>query len=280
MAPRALRCDIRQDVGVPAAANEVLVPPDAGETIRDDERLQSALITSREQITITRYRMADGERGPDPHVHHEHTDAFYVLEGELSFLLGPARERVSVGAGGLVAAPPDLVHTFNNDTGAEARFLNFHTPDGGFGQFMRDSRDGNPDASFDTFDPPAAGGLPLSEAVISREGEGERLVSGNRLALLKAVLPHACFAEFELDGHFTGPEPHEHEARIDSFYVLDGELELTLGDGRHAAGPGTLASVPPNVRHTFGHPGGGTARFLNIHAPDGGFAGFLRRTSE
>ena len=128
---------------MPEAANEVLVPPDAGETIRDDDRLQSALIASREQITITRYRMADGQRGPDPHVHHEHTDAFYVLEGELSFLLGPDRERVSVGAGGLVAAPPNVVHTFNNDTGAEARFLNFHTPDGGFGQFMRDIRDGD-----------------------------------------------------------------------------------------------------------------------------------------
>ena len=62
--------------------------------------------------------------------------------------------------------------------------------------------------------------------------------------------------------------------------MLDGELEMTVGDGRHPAGPGTLASVPPNVWHTFGHPGDGTVRFLNIHAPDGGFADFLRRVSE
>jgi hypothetical protein len=40
-----------------------------------------------------------------------------------------------------------------------------------------------------------------------------------------------------------------------------------------------LASVPRGVRHTFAHTAAGTGRVLNIHAPDGGFADFLRRSA-
>ena len=47
-----------------------------------------------------------------------------------------------------------------------------------------------------------------------------------------------------------------------------------------AAGPEMLASVPRGVRHTFNHSRPGTARVLNAHAPGGGFADFLRRSSD
>jgi quercetin dioxygenase-like cupin family protein len=57
-------------------------------------------------------------RWPDPHVHREHTDAFYVLEGELTFAVGPAAERIGVAAGGFVAVPPGVVHSFANESGA------------------------------------------------------------------------------------------------------------------------------------------------------------------
>jgi len=72
---------------------------------------------------------------------------------------------------------------------------------------------------------------------------------------------------------------HEHETEVDCFYVLDGEREMTVGDTGYAAGAGMLACVLSGVRHTFAA-SADTARFLNIHAPDGGFAGFRRRASE
>lgn len=262
-----------------AANCEILVPRAAGETIAAREARESIILTAREDITITWFRLAAGEVGPDPHVHHEHTDAFYVLDGELGFMLGPDRERIQMPAGSLVAAPPNVVHTFVNDSDAEARFLNFHTPDSSFAEYMRGARDGEK-VAWDSFDPPADGGRPLSEAVVAGPGEGERLVSGNRVVLLKGVLPDACFAEFELDGPFAGPHLHDHDDQVDSFYVLDGELEMTIEDSVHAAGAETLASVPRGVRHTFAHNGPGKVRFLNVHAPDGGFGEFLRRSSD
>jgi quercetin dioxygenase-like cupin family protein len=234
------------------------------------------LLAVREDITFTWYRIGPGEEGPEPHVHRRHTDAFYVIDGELGFRLGPDRERVTMAAGGLVAAPPNVVHTFVNDGESEVEFLNIHTPDGGFGDFMRARRDGDERATFDTKAPPPDGGRPLADAIVSGPGEGERLVRANRVALLKAALEEISFFEFEVDGALGGPDPHHHDDQVDSFYVLDGELEVTVEETKHRAGPGTLASIPRGVTHAFAHRGPGVARFLNVHAPDAGFADFMR----
>jgi mannose-6-phosphate isomerase-like protein (cupin superfamily) len=259
---------------------DILAGPAGGETITDRPQRHVVILAEREEISILRYRLAPGERGPEPHVHHEHTDAFYVLEGELTFPLGPEGEPVRVPAGGLVAAPPNLVHTFVNEGSTDARFLNIHAPDGRFAAYMRGRRDRDENASFDSFDPPEDGGLPLSEGIVSGPDEGERLTSRNRVAYLKGVLSDICFAEFIFDGPLEGPDQHHHDAEVDSFYVLEGELEMTVEDSVHAAGPDTLASVPHGVRHTFAHRQPGKTRVLNVHAPDGGFGAFLRRISD
>ena len=249
---------------------------DEGETITARERRDVILLADHEEISITRSRYGPGERGPDPHVHREHTDSFYVLEGELRFEVGPDLEPVRVGPGGFVAAPANVVHTFVNDGGADARFLNFHSPDGAFAASLRARRDGD-EVAWDSFDPPPDGGRPASETVVTAPGEGERLVTGSRVVWLKAVLPHLCFAEWALDGPFKGPPVHHHDRQVDSYYVLDGQLELTVDDRVLTAEAGTLATVPRGVRHTFTHAAPGTGRVLNIHAPEGGFADVLRR---
>jgi quercetin dioxygenase-like cupin family protein len=257
--------------------DDVLVGPGDGETITARDHREVVLLAGREEFSMTRSRYAPGEPGPEPHVHREHADAFYVLEGELTFALGPEGNRVSVGGGGFVAVPPNLIHSFVNEGSASAHFLNLHAPDAGFAAYMRAARDGT-EGSFDSFEPPADGGVPVADAIISGPDQGERLVNGNRVALIKGVLPQLCFAEFLFDGPFEGPEVHHHDSQVDSFYVLEGELEMTVEDSEHPAGPGTLASIPRGVRHTFRHLDG-RSRVLNMHAPDGGFGGFLRRIS-
>jgi mannose-6-phosphate isomerase-like protein (cupin superfamily) len=271
----------------------ILVRSVDGEAITDREHRELRVLADHEDISITWSRYAPGERGPDPHVHREHSDAFYVLDGELTFRLGPAGEVFRMPAGGFVAAPPNLVHSFANEGNVDARFLNLHAPDTGFVGSLRARRDGG-DPSYDQFDPPADGGRPRADAVVAAPGEGERLASGNRVALMKGVLAHLCLAEWTIEGPFKGPHLHRHESGVDSFYVLEGELEMTVEDSvgaqpaepaasatsMHVAGPGTLAAVPRGVLHTFNHRGSGTVRFLNVHAPDEGFADFLRGISD
>jgi quercetin dioxygenase-like cupin family protein len=247
-----------------------------GETITKKERRDVVILAEQPDITITWSRYAAGEAGPDLHVHREHTDTFYVLDGDLTFAVGPGGERITVGAGGFVAVPPNVAHSFLNDSTADASWLNLHTPDTGFADYLRAARDGA-GTNFDSFDPPADGGLPATGVIVTGPGEGERPESGTRVVILKGVLPDLCFAEWALDGPFDRPALHHHDRQVDAYYVLEGELELTIDGSVHAVGPDTLASVPRGVRHTFAHRSDGTARVLNAHAPDGGFADFLRR---
>src|SRR5919108_2479738 len=110
----------------PNAPADAVIGPDDGEVITDRENRNVVLLAERDQLTITRSRYGPGEHGPDPHVHREHTDCFYVLEGELTFRIGPAGEDVTVPVGGFVAVPANVIHAFDNTSDADARFLNVH----------------------------------------------------------------------------------------------------------------------------------------------------------
>ncbi len=61
----------------------VLLPVDGGEAMSDRPERTVRALFEHPMIDVTWSRYEPGQRGPDPHVHHEHTDAFYVVEGEL-----------------------------------------------------------------------------------------------------------------------------------------------------------------------------------------------------
>jgi quercetin dioxygenase-like cupin family protein len=73
---------------------------------------------------------------------HRHTEAFYVLEGELTFQVGAARETVTLGAGGFVAVPPGIAHSYGTAGDEQATWLVIHAPDCGFAAFMRGLAEG------------------------------------------------------------------------------------------------------------------------------------------
>ncbi len=112
------------------------------ETILESEERKVEILVAREEITVTRAEYAAGLDVAGPHVHHDHTDAFYVLEGTLIFEIGPEATDVAVTAGGWLAVPPHVPHSFHVDGRAPARWLTIHAPDGGFAAFMRGIRDG------------------------------------------------------------------------------------------------------------------------------------------
>jgi quercetin dioxygenase-like cupin family protein len=204
-------------------------------------------------------RHAD-DGGVAPHVHREHADAFYVLEGEMDFHV--AGETLRASAGWFVLSPAGVVHGFGPGT---ARMLNFHAP-------------GAPYVGRrDTYDPPEDGGE--DKAVVVPPGEGERLTGNERVAYIKASLPEFTLSVFELEPGFEGPEPHQHDDHVDSFYVLEGDVEFVLGDEPVRARPGAFFAAPPGIVHTFTNPGPEGARLLNMHSPDEGFADFLRSQS-
>jgi quercetin dioxygenase-like cupin family protein len=61
-----------------------------------------------------------------PHRHRRYEEAFYVLEGEMAFLLGD--DWHSGGAGTAVHVPRGVVHAFHNRSSEATRLLVLHTP--------------------------------------------------------------------------------------------------------------------------------------------------------
>ena len=254
----------------------VIVPTTEGEAILRREQREISILVAREEVTITHARYSAGEQVAGPHVHHEHTDAFYVLEGELTFEIGREAETITVSSGGFVAAPPEVAHSFRNDSDRPARWLTIHAHDGGFAAFMRGARDGVK-VEWDISAVPAEGGASASEAIVSHEGEGERLRVGDRLCWLRCVLPEICVVEWQLGGAHSDLPFHHYDRQAATFFVIEGELEATSAGTRQIVGPGMLISVPAGVQHTLSSRGPERARMLSVHTPDGGFADHLRR---
>ena len=70
--------------------------------------------------------------GPPRHVHAQHDELWYVLEGRFTFALGD--REFQAGPGEVVVGPRGVPHTFRADT-PQSRLLDIHTP-GGFDRFF------------------------------------------------------------------------------------------------------------------------------------------------
>jgi quercetin dioxygenase-like cupin family protein len=249
----------------------LLTPPGEGEAVTDRPERTIRILGELDELIVSWFRYEPGQKGPEPHVHHHHTDAFYVLEGEVEFSLGPEQQKLRASPGMFAAAPPDVVHTFRNASDSTAIFLNLHVPSLGFGDYMRGR---NP--AFDQHEPPPDGGRPLEDAVFTTPDDAERLGFEWSSHLVLCDLPQLTALEMTFRPGFEGVDPHTHPDHADCFYVLDGLVEFRVRDEPRVAGPGTFVAAPPGTVHGFRHAGPDPIRFLNLHAPPGGFLEGLR----
>jgi len=250
----------------------VLLRPKEGEITTNRPERSITILCELDQLIVSLFRYEPGEEGPDPHVHRQHSDAFYVLEGEVDFGLGPDVTRITAGPETFVGAPPNVVHSFKNSSDATAIFLNIHAPSMGFGNVLR----GGGYEHFDQFDPPADGGRSLEDAIVQPAGAGEQVELEHTSHRIQAELPELSVIEMTFRPEFEGVDPHTHDDHVDAFYVLAGEADFVVGDEVRRAGPGSFLAAPPGARHGFSNPGPADLRVLNFHAPDAGFVSRLR----
>ena len=79
--------------------------------------------------------------------------------------------------------------------------------------------------------------------------------TGGRFSMMEQLLPKG-----------SGPGPHKHTWSDETFYMLDGEITLLVGDEIRTARKGDFIMVPRNTRHAF-RVNSETARFLNGYTP-------------
>ena len=104
----------------------IVVQPGEGHDLGNVEFLARTADTPRFNFSII--EIVAG-RELEAHVHESEDDAFYILEGEMTFAVG--EEEVVAGPGAFVLVPPGVEHGFRNDGGSAVRMLNIHAP-GGF----------------------------------------------------------------------------------------------------------------------------------------------------
>ena len=122
------------DVGMIRVMEAFFASPDEGEWL--DTALRShRLLAQFPDLEVIDSVFEPGWEGVDPHVHDDHTDSFYVLEGEVEFLQDGEWHRA--GAGTFLSVPPNVEHGFR-PCGSSFRLLNFHTPNTGFIGRLRD----------------------------------------------------------------------------------------------------------------------------------------------
>jgi mannose-6-phosphate isomerase-like protein (cupin superfamily) len=73
--------------------------------------------------------------------------------------------------------------------------------------------------------------------------------------------------EYAIPGNTGGAAPHYHRTFSETFYLLDGELEVLNGTDWVTAGPGDLVYVPRDSVHGFRNSRAEPARFLILFTP-------------
>jgi mannose-6-phosphate isomerase-like protein (cupin superfamily) len=103
----------------------VVIPPDQGHRVGNVEFLARTADTPR--CTLGIIEIAPG-RVLEAHVHREEDDAFYIVSGEMTFVLD--EREVAAPPGTFVLVPPGVEHGFRNDGSEPVRMLNIHAPAG------------------------------------------------------------------------------------------------------------------------------------------------------
>ena len=111
--------------------------------------------------------------------------------------------------------------------------------------------------------------------VLLAPGEGELIeVAGNRIRIIAASASQLV-CDYSTAPRFPGPPLHVHPGFDETYLVLEGRLQVTIGDQQRELEAGAAAYVSGSRPHTFANPGQERTRFVSVCSP-GGFEHFFR----
>jgi mannose-6-phosphate isomerase-like protein (cupin superfamily) len=119
--------------------------------------------------------------------------------------------------------------------------------------------------------------LPVSESITLAAGEGERISFRGVEIVFKSPIGSSggwTALDYTLPAGQFGAPLHYHRELTESFYVLDGELWMSVDGKSLNAGPGSFVLVPPGTPHSFANRSNAPARFLG-HASNPSHKEFL-----
>jgi quercetin dioxygenase-like cupin family protein len=104
------------------------------------------------------------------------------------------------------------------------------------------------------------------------EGEGKMLWVVDELMTFKATgedTGGAYSLTYSVVPPGGGPPPHIHHREDEAFWVLEGELEVMVGESTFKASAGSFVHLPMDIPHSYENIGPGPARFITLIVPAG-----------
>ena len=248
----------------------------------DDGRLGAFRILATGAQTRGAYFALDSvSRGVplgEPHLHVDASEGEYVATGDRVILAGDREVRAP--AGSFVLLPKGVAHDMTGTAGS--RWFHLFSPPGierWFEERERLVESGATreaiDARSETFGVRLAPRAPGAFHAVIANGPAERrvLAQGDDTAGAYAVTEYA-------DVLWRVPlPPHVHDGVDEALYVAAGEIEVSAGDQRIRATPGTFVFIPRGTHHCFQNIGDQPARILVMFSP-AGMERFFERLAE
>ncbi len=102
--------------------------------------------------------------------------------------------------------------------------------------------------------------------------DGSAFQLGGDLVVIK-VRASQTGGQYALMDWLVGPKSsavgHVHQDFEETFYLLEGELDIEVRDEAKRLGPGSLVRIPAGVRHAYTNPHDEPARMLVTNMPGG-----------
>ncbi|MGE5139238.1 MAG: cupin domain-containing protein [Rudaea sp.] len=105
--------------------------PGEGQPLPAVGRVRVSSADTRGEFEVIELGTPPGGGGPPPHIHREHDECFYIMEGSYTFLVG--NQEVEAQAGSVVFIPRGMRHGFK--AADRSRALGFIIPAGMEGFF-------------------------------------------------------------------------------------------------------------------------------------------------
>ena len=108
-------------------------------------------------------------------------------------------------------------------------------------------------------------------SIVLGPGDGKTVsVSGNPYTFkVRGNEAGGAYALVEVTVVGEGPPPHIHRAEEEGFYIVDGKLNVTVGDQMVHGTPGSFVLIPRGMVHTFSRAGTPSAKVLVLISPAG-----------